>query len=155
MAKPHSLRERFCARFKVDENGCWLWTGHVATTGYASITVDHRPVGAHRVSWEMHRGPIPEGLSVLHRCDVRHCVNPGHLFLGTPKDNMLDMARKGRSVRGEAQHDAKLSARKIKAIRSAASRGVGQLALALKYGVTRRQINKIVNGKAWRHVEGA
>lgn len=87
---------------KVDkgtEDGCWIWTGARHRKGYGRFAVaNRRKVYAHRYSWELAHGPIPDGLFVLHRCDNPPCVNPGHLFLGTNQDNMRDAAAKGRLV---------------------------------------------------------
>lgn len=82
-----------------DPNSCWLWTGRCNENGYGRIHVHGRGlVGAHRWSYEHHLGAIPVGMHVLHRCDVRNCVRPDHLFLGTHADNMRDAATKGRLV---------------------------------------------------------
>lgn len=99
------------ARFfaKVDRSGgpgaCWLWTACTYGGGYGSFGLGGRTQYAHRVAYELEVGPIPGGLHVLHRCDVRRCVNPAHLFLGTNADNAADMVSKGRQSRG-AEHRA-------------------------------------------------
>jgi hypothetical protein len=112
---------------KVDKNGgvpahlpdlreCWLWTASLFVGGYGRFGAQR----AHRVSWELHHGEVPEGLFVLHRCDNPRCVNPGHLFLGTQTDNMRDMwaKRRGRRPRGADVAVAKLDAEKVRALRA-------------------------------------
>ncbi len=82
-------------------SGCWIWLGRAHKThGYGIFSQWPKLGYAHRFSWTLHYGEIPKGLCVLHKCDVPLCVNPNHLFLGTVKDNMLDMARKGRQRKG-------------------------------------------------------
>jgi hypothetical protein len=96
-----SLEERFWE--KVDKSGdCWLWTGATYRNGYGNIwDYDRgRKVLAHRVAYELANGEIPEGLLVCHICDVRLCVTPAHLWVGTHGDNLSDMAMKGRSTKG-------------------------------------------------------
>jgi hypothetical protein len=80
----------------IPESGCWIWTKGSMTSGYGSLRVGDKSAYAHRVSWEVHHGPIPAGMHVLHRCDVRSCVSPHHLFLGTNQDNIADSVSKGR-----------------------------------------------------------
>lgn len=77
-------------------SGCWLWSKFIGKDGYGRYQALQGPRVAHRAAFEIYKGPIPEGLSVLHRCDVRCCVNPDHLWLGTYSDNMYDMHKKGR-----------------------------------------------------------
>lgn len=92
--------ERFWAQVK-RTSACWLWMGQRNHKGYGRLYVNGQNVLAHRLSWQMHRGPIPEGKLICHHCDVPGCVNPEHLFVGTYSDNMLDCARKGRMSRKE------------------------------------------------------
>lgn len=95
-----TLEQRFWA--KVDKtDDCWLWSGSKSGLyGHGEIGRGRRTEGkvkTHRLSWELHNGSIPKGMHVLHKCDNGLCVNPDHLFLGTQKDNMVDMAKKGRN----------------------------------------------------------
>ena len=94
-----SLEERFWAKVKKTD-GCWVWTGSAQHNGYGYLHIgdktNRKPMRAHRVSWELHNGPIPTGLWVLHRCDNPPCVRPEHLWLGDRTDNMRDCAAKGR-----------------------------------------------------------
>lgn len=104
---------------KTEKIGCWEWTSTKNQKGYGLLGVGGSAIMAHRVSWFIHFGEIPDGLFVLHTCDNSSCVNPDHLFLGTNRDNMKDMYDKGRRVahRGEELSNAKLTneqARKIK-----------------------------------------
>jgi hypothetical protein len=95
-----SLEERFWTRVSWGPaDRCWPWTGAGRGNGYGHVHRSGRGATttlAHRLSWEIHHGPIPEGLFVLHRCDNPRCVNPAHLFLGTQKTNIHDMIGKGR-----------------------------------------------------------
>lgn len=88
---------------RIPEMGCWIWMGSLNDRGYGRHRLGGRGSAwklMHRLSWEMYRGQVPIGMLVLHRCDIPSCVNPGHLFIGTQKDNMQDASRKGRLYRG-------------------------------------------------------
>lgn len=158
-----TLEQRFWA--KVDRRGpdeCWLWTATVVGKGYGSMWPGG-PVGtkvyAHRLSWTLHFGEIPDGLFVCHRCDTPRCVNPTHLFLGTNLDNVRDMIAKGRKrqvvaiperrARGERQGRAKLTRAAVREIRRRAVNGIRGCDLAAEFGLSRQSISEIVNRKTW------
>lgn len=149
-----TVEQRFWEKVRKSD-GCWLWTGAKGqgNAAYGRIRIGGRNgalVSAHRISWEIHRDVIPEGFCVLHKCDVRLCVNPNHLFLGTPKDNSFDMVTKGRSARGERQSRAKLTSEQVLLIRSRQWQSYN--ALALEFGVSRAQIGHICSRKHWAHL---
>lgn len=130
-------------------SGCWIWIGHLYGTGYGSISEHGRQRAAHRYSYERHVGPIPDGLHVLHKCDVRACVNPEHLYLGTSRENARDRVERGSHARGQASSRAKLADQQIVAIRSMEA---PHSAIARMFGVSRQQVTKIKARKAWAHV---
>lgn len=153
-----TIRERFFAKVSKTAT-CWLWTACKNQGGYGSFT---RSKGvttlAHRLSWELHNGPIPAGLDVLHTCDVRDCVNPAHLFVGTAKDNMQDAAKKGRHKsktspesipRGANHYATKLSPEIAADIRTRCVKRGMQRQLAREYGLSEATVSLVVNGKRW------
>lgn len=157
---------------------CWLWLGSRKPSGHGQISSggpNARLVGAHRVSYELAVGPVAPDMEVCHHCDNPPCVNPTHLFVGTHADNMRDMAEKGRSgpanrpermargdrhgsrlhperlARGARVGGAKLTDDDVRAIRSST---LSQRRLAAQYGVDRRSISFIRQGKTWSHLPG-
>lgn len=133
-------------------SGCWIWTrGTLSQSGYGRVSNGSgHYMMAHRRSWELHKGPIPEGMFVCHRCDNRVCVNPEHLFLGTTADNMADMAGKGRAASGERHHKAKLTRADATAIRAMPGK---YRDIAAMYGVTFGLIGligHIKRGEIWK-----
>ena len=138
------------------DDECWLWTAAKDTIGYGNIRIDGKLVGAHRVAWMLAHGPVPDGVHVLHTCDVRACVNPAHLFLGTHQDNMADRQRKGRSRgggrRGVEHWKAALNDDAVRAIRRLRALGWTQTRIADRVGVSRSVIAHITQGNGWRHV---
>ncbi len=104
MSRKVSIAERFENYVdRIPWSGCWLWNKGVNNTGYGTTCVEGKWKLSHRLSWEFHYGDIPVGMSVLHKCDVRSCVNPLHLFLGTQSDNVRDRQEKGRIYRQPSQ----------------------------------------------------
>lgn len=155
------LTEGFQRRFwrKVRKTAdCWIWTGKPNHSGYGRIGWSRPNVHlAHRVSWIMAYGPIPDELRVLHRCDNPPCVRPDHLFLGTQQDNMRDAAEKGRMKPpphglGEDAPNAKLTERDVLQIRKRVAAGEFQKRIAKEYGVNPSNVSAIKRRLTWRHL---
>lgn len=137
--------------------GCWLWAGCIGAGGYGTASIGGKNRKAHRASWECHRGPIPPGLMVCHKCDTPACVNPDHLFLGTQSDNMADMAAKGRGKcvpqLGSANPRSVLDEDAVWAIRHMLRLEMfSQAEVARSYGVSPMTISRIATGQSWPHV---
>jgi hypothetical protein len=147
--------DRLFAHLVVPENpsDCWEWTGLTNAQGYGRIFFDGHYHVAHRVSWVLHYGPIPEGLCVLHTCDQPRCCSPVHLWLGTKGDNNRDREAKGRGrqSQGEQQGAAKLTEAQVREIRASAGYRMG-CKLARQYGISYSQMNRILRGESWAHV---
>lgn len=154
--KAFAIEEPTVDNYIVDDNGCWIWQGQIDALGYGKIySRDKVPIRAHRVFWTIHRGAIPKGLSVLHKCDVRSCVNPDHLFLGTQQDNMDDMKAKGKwpGRKGIANGRAWLSEDQVIEIFTLIDEGrLFNYEIAELYGVAPTTISYIKN-KGWRHLK--
>ena len=153
-----SLRDikRFKSKFQTGPNDeCWIYTG-ATVRGYVQLRTTGTPprmVRVHRISYTLYVGPIPEGVQVLHDCDVRNCVNPRHLFLGSHTDNMKDMVSKGRQNHGETHGRAKLTTKQVLAIRKRYKPGHpknGKRALSIEFGVTPTHLRSIITNKYWR-----
>lgn len=147
-----TLQERFNKKVHVTP-GCWWWMGPPSKkTGYGTIHCtfrDRAETLAHRASYELHVGQIPDGLCVCHRCDNRLCVNPDHLFLGTYLENAQDMAAKDRSAHGERSGHHKLTEAQVVEIFNSLD---SQRVTAARYGVGRRLVQLIQAKKVWWRV---
>ncbi len=145
-----SPAERFWSNVTAEPNsGCFLWVGGLDSNGYAPFTVFGVKTRAHRFSYEAFVGPIPDGMHILHSCDVPCCVNPAHLRAGTHQDNMRDMQERGRHVRGEKMANTHLTDDDVRSIRSSSATCK---ALAQRYGVGQMTISEIKRHLRWRHV---
>lgn len=153
--KARSVEERFWGKVQRGE-GCWEWIGAKSKTGYGYLGAGGKYGGtvlAHRTSWEIHRGPVPDGLCICHRCDNPSCVNPDHLFLGTHKHNSRDASEKGRMSHGTWHYCAKLSDALVREIRRRVAGGESQNAVARSLGVRQATVWKALKGVTWKHVE--
>lgn len=149
--------ERFWDR--VDTSGgpdaCWEWMGYRDRDGYGSFWVYETNVRAHRFAYESEHGPVPDDLFVCHSCDNPSCVNPRHLWAGTPQDNVLDMDSKGRRPlnRGESNHIAKLTESEVIAMRRLKEQGhISQAEIARRFGVSPMLVSLIVRRMIWTHI---
>lgn len=138
---------------KADQSGdCWLWIG-ANNRGYGTFQLNGKYYRAHRLSWEMVNGIIPDGMCVLHKCDTPACVNPAHLYLGSHADNSADMVQKGRSNRGELNGIAKLTKDSVMKIRDLyVVGGTSHQKLAEQFGVSRRNVGDVINRRLWSHI---
>jgi len=147
------LFTRFYANVQPEPNtGCWFWDGSLRNDGYGQFAVNGKQHGSHRLSYQLHKGPIPLGMQVCHTCDTPSCVNPDHLWLGTPKDNAVDKVAKGRinPAFGEANGGSKLTNEQIILIRELyEAKHLNQRELGEKFSVAHQTISKIVRKERW------
>jgi len=143
---------RFESKFKKTK-GCWVWMGAITSRGYGQFRFGCEQ-RAHRASYILYKGKIPSGLLVLHSCDNPPCVNPDHLFLGTPKDNTTDMIKKNRdTIRGEKNNKSKLTEKDVLEIRRLYKSGKYTLVeLAKIYKMYMNSIWRITSKESWKHI---
>lgn len=138
-------------------DGCWKWTGAKTPLGYGVIRCQEtkKNVFAHRLSYKHFNGEIPEGINVLHKCDNPECTNPEHLFLGTQKDNIMDMMKKGRKpqvvgLKGQLSPRAKLTWEQVREIKILLSGNKTCASISRMFSVTPENISAIKHGKTWK-----
>ena len=165
MAKNSDLKARLLSHVEVGDDGCWNWTAALLSrAGYGAIRVNRQTKLAHRVSFEVHGLGDPTGKFVCHHCDNRRCVNPTHLFLGSPQDNVDDMVAKGRQCQHRPRVDAALNAKRV-ALRKLNEdqvwdifirhlMGECRFQLAKEYNVHHDTVYKLLTGHTWSHVTG-
>ena len=164
--RPFKLTDKDIARFwgnvEINGNNCWLWTKSGDKNGYGKMVINRRrqneqALKAHRISWYIHNGPIPNGLLICHHCDNPPCCNPEHLFLASHAGNAQDMWDKNRhprpDMKGERNPRAKLTEEDVLAIRSRyAVGGVTHKTLGTVYGVHQSVIQHAITGRYWSHI---
>jgi uncharacterized protein (DUF433 family) len=153
-----TTQERFLNKVR-KTNGCWIWTGAKNADGYGLLYFNGRHWSAHRYSWFLVHGFLPDSKAgdkrvVMHSCDNPTCVNPSHLSLGSRRENTRDMIRKGR-IRpspGERNGRALLTEADVRNIIIERETGARIAAIAARYGVGHRAVEKILSGRSWRHL---
>ena len=158
--KPMSDEQRLCRHvIWCPTSGCLEWTAYRNSLGYGVVGIGSRTDGsrrlvlAHRLSWSVYHGAIPDGLNVLHHCDNPPCINPEHLFLGSHADNNRDMISKGRNVvlRGEQIGTAVLGSTEVRSIKGLFGK-LSDCEIARRFGVSYSLIWNIRHGISWRHI---
>lgn len=146
------FHEKVKSRVVVDKlSGCWVWQGGCCFNGYGRLRrgPGGKPALCHRIMYEHHKGPIPKGMMVMHTCDNRRCVNPDHLQIGTTKDNMLDMVRKGRSA------SSLLTEKDVREMHRLSENGVPAHAIASSFCVSQSTVYCILSGRRWSWIKSS
>ena len=149
-----TIKELFYSKFIKKENSCWEWNGDLLK-GYGFMWDGEKFCGAHRYSYNLFKGKIPNGFLVCHTCDNRKCVNPNHLWLGTNQDNMDDMAKKGRrkgKLTGEKHPQHKLKEKEVLEIKKLYLKGTKIVKLAKLFKVSHSSISSIIYGQNWSYL---
>lgn len=139
-------------RLVEETNSCWIWKASPASR-YGKYMIEKRYISAHRISWLFFVGTIPKGKYLCHTCDNMKCVNPAHLFLGSPRDNTQDMIRKGRNRKGESHGNSKLCDKDIFEIAYMYNEGYTKKHIAKKFKVSDVTIDNIIQRRIWTHID--
>lgn len=152
-----SLPDRFWARVdrSAGPDACWPWRGRVnKTTGYGVLMSEGAPLGAHRTAYVLAVSEIPAGMQICHRCDNPPCCNPGHLFLGTHRENHADKVAKGRHTHGLRHHKTKLTVEEVREVLDLKNSGSRTRVIAARFRISSPLVNAIARGKHWTFREG-
>ncbi len=141
-----SDRQRFEKKLVVLPDGCWKWVASMMARGYGQFSFDGKWTLAHRVSWILYRGSIPDDMLVLHKCNNTSCVNPDHLYIGTQYENVMD------SIRAGDHSVVKLNEFDVACIKRMLRDKISQWLIAWTYKVTQPTISRISTSKRWAHV---
>lgn len=147
-----TIKDRFESFVEISTSAeCITWPASRGTRGYGQFVYQNKTRKAHRVSYEIHVGPIPQGMVVRHKCDNPPCVNPAHLEIGTQSDNVSDAVERGRWRLGESSRQSKVTESQVLEIRELA-RAIPLTELSSRFGLSESNLSRIVNRKTWRHI---
>lgn len=151
-------KERFISKVNIGkDDDCWEYNGAINSTGRGAFSIGRKNIKAHRFAYEMEYGEIPPGMCVCHHCDNGKCCNPKHLFLGTIKDNVTDMIRKGRKITLFGEHDPKSRLKEkevLEIVRLYKTGKISQFKLADMFRISRSTVEGILFGRTWKRTTG-
>lgn len=147
--------EKLKKSINILSSGCWEWEKSKHRQGYGHFPYKGKIELAHRISWILHNGKIPEHVCVCHRCDNPSCCNPDHLFLGNTQDNCLDKEAKnrGNQPKGSKHYNSKLKENQIIQMRNLREKGFTYLEISKKFGISRCHVGLIIRRECWKHVK--